>query len=77
MYFFVQIERALLGEGLEADGALERPLPCAAAGGTGEQRNKQNDDGQTVLGGLTDALHMYSCGLYLFVHQHNINLLLL
>lgn len=29
MYFFVQIERALLREGLEADGALERPLPCA------------------------------------------------
>lgn len=27
MYFFVQIERALLREGLEADGALERPLP--------------------------------------------------
>lgn len=43
MYFFVQIERALLREGLEADGALERPLACAAVRGeraTGGQRNK-------------------------------------
>lgn len=48
--FFVQIERALLREGLEADGALERPLPCARhdtprhgstrARGRGGQRNK-------------------------------------
>lgn len=46
MYFFVQIERALLREGLEADGALERPLPCAATHGHGgtEKQNKTTMD---------------------------------
>lgn len=47
MYLFVQIERALLREGLEADGALERALPCAATHGHGGDREiKQNHDGQ-------------------------------
>lgn len=50
MYFFVQIERALLREGLEADGALERPLPCAANARTrGDRETKQNHDGQIIL----------------------------
>lgn len=50
MYFFVQIERALLREGLEADGALERPLPCAANTRTrGDRETKQNHDGQIIL----------------------------
>lgn len=46
MYLFVQIERALLREGLEADGALERALPCAAADGHGgtEKQNKTTMD---------------------------------
>lgn len=41
MYFFVQIERALLREGLEADGALEGPLACAATR-AGDRETKQN-----------------------------------
>lgn len=44
MYFFVQIERALLREGLEADGALERPLACDAARGGTQKQNKTTMD---------------------------------
>lgn len=48
MYFFVQIERALLREGLEADGALERPLACRVRRPTGdggtEKQNKTTMD---------------------------------
>lgn len=49
MYFFVQIERALLREGLEADGALERPLACDdGRARTGDRETKQNHDGQII-----------------------------
>lgn len=49
MYFFVQIERALLREGLEADGALEGPLACR----DGDRETKQNHDGQIIHYTLT------------------------
>lgn len=48
MYLFVQIERALLREGLEADGALERALACGTTGAHGhggtEKQNKTTMD---------------------------------
>lgn len=77
MYFFVQIERALLREGLEADGALERPLPCAANTRTrGDRETKQNHDGQIILFNLYTNTNCFSNKNYhegiltmLFVHQ--------
>lgn len=55
MYLFVQIERALLREGLEADGALEGPLACRA-GGT-EKQNKTTMDTVHSAGSGTRSSH--------------------
>lgn len=84
MYLFVQIERALLREGLEADGALERPLACAAP--ARGQRNKTKprwtNNTRTALDlllcsdlSLALAPHATMREFILLVHQNKTGLL--